>query len=162
MTAVSTFLVDYSDLHHAADMMRLLNEYAQDPMGAGKPLDSVIMETLPSKLASVPGAFSVLGLIDGRAEGLINCLPSFSTFKAMPIVNIHDIIVSANSRGTGLCGTMLDAVNEVALQRGCCKVTLEVLTGNEPAQVAYRKAGFDGYQLDPKMGHALFWEKSLI
>ena len=162
MTSVSTVRVDYGDLNHTADMMRLLNEYAKDPMGAGKPLDSLIIDSLPNKLANVPGAFSILGLVDGHAEGLINCLPSFSTFKAMPIVNIHDIIVSANSRGSGLCGKMLDAVDEVALQRGCCKVTLEVLTGNEPAQVAYRKAGFDGFQLDPKMGPALFWEKSLI
>ena len=59
-----------------------------------------------------------------------------------------------------------DAVSEetaqrIARQRGCCKVTLEVLEGNTSAQAAYRRAGFEGYQLDPVMGRAMFWQKWL-
>jgi hypothetical protein len=40
-------------------------------------------------------------------------------------------------------------------------VTLEVLEGNQIAKNAYIKFGFAGYELDPKMGKALFWEKPL-
>ncbi len=45
--------------------------------------------------------------------------------------------------------------------RDCCKLTLEVLEGNHIAQAAYTKFGFSGYELDPEMGRALFWEKKL-
>lgn len=43
----------------------------------------------------------------------------------------------------------------------CCKLTLEVLEGNKLAQQVYRRFGFQGYELDPKMGRALFYEKKL-
>ncbi|MEX5689713.1 GNAT family N-acetyltransferase, partial [Pseudomonas silesiensis] len=52
-------------------------------------------------------------------------------------------------------------VEEIARQRGCCKLTLEVLEGNEVAQGAYRKLGFDNYQLSPETGRAMFWQKAL-
>jgi ribosomal protein S18 acetylase RimI-like enzyme len=55
----------------------------------------------------------------------------------------------------------LQAAEEEALRRCCCKLTLEVLSNNQVAQTAYRKAGFAGYQLDPKAGQALFWQKKL-
>ena len=53
------------------------------------------------------------------------------------------------------------AVEEVALLKGCFKITLEVLSSNVPAKAAYEKFGFTGYELDPEKGHALFWEKPL-
>jgi hypothetical protein len=36
-----------------------------------------------------------------------------------------------------------------------------VLEGNTIAMAAYRSLGFEGYQLDPALGKALFWEKKL-
>lgn len=78
-----------------------------------------------------------------------------------PLVNVHDLMVSAPFRGEGLAGRILAKVEEIARQRGCCKVTLEVLEGNEAAQRAYRRAGFAPYELDPAQGRALFWEKKL-
>jgi len=52
-------------------------------------------------------------------------------------------------------------VEEVAMAGDCCKLTLEVLEGNKLAQQVYRRFGFQGYELDPKMGRALFYEKKL-
>ena len=43
----------------------------------------------------------------------------------------------------------------------CCKITLEVLEGNEVARSAYRKFGFDGAKFDPAYGAMLFWNKPL-
>ena len=57
---------------------------------------------------------------------------------------------------------MLAKVEEVARARGCCKLTLEVLSNNEAAKSAYRRCGFSDYQLDPNAGSALFWEKTLL
>jgi ribosomal protein S18 acetylase RimI-like enzyme len=56
---------------------------------------------------------------------------------------------------------MLSKVEEIAKAKGCCKITLEVLEGNEIAKNAYRKFGFSSYELDPAMGRALFWQKNI-
>ena len=48
------------------------------------------------------------------------------------------------------------------IKKNCCKITLEVLEGNTIAKNAYKKFGFMGYELDPKMGKAMLWEKSLV
>jgi ribosomal protein S18 acetylase RimI-like enzyme len=56
---------------------------------------------------------------------------------------------------------MLGLVEQLARARGACKLTLEVLEGNVPAQKLYRRLGFDNYQLDPAMGQAQFMQKWL-
>ena len=76
-------------------------------------------------------------------------------------LQIHDCFVRSEFRGAGICGQMLAEVERVALERGCCKITLEVLSENKRAQKAYRRAAFAPYELDPKAGHALFWQKNL-
>ncbi|MFC6978476.1 GNAT family N-acetyltransferase [Microbulbifer taiwanensis] len=56
---------------------------------------------------------------------------------------------------------MLDLVAREAKNRGCCKLTLEVLEKNLPAQIAYRKCGFRPYALDEEYGQAEFWQRYL-
>jgi len=56
---------------------------------------------------------------------------------------------------------LLAEAEQIAIGLGCCKLTLEVLEGNAVAQAAYKASGFAGYQLDPKMGKAMFWQKKL-
>lgn len=158
-------LADYSNIDDAHQLAHLLNAYAQDPMGGGKPLSEQAMSRLAPSLNAIPGAFSILGFVDRsqvEPAGFINCLPSFSTFQGQPVLNIHDIAVQESARGTGLCGAMLELVERIAVERGCCKLTLEVLEKNMPAKRAYQKFGFNAYELNPEHGHALFWEKSLI
>jgi len=74
---------------------------------------------------------------------------------------VHDIIVDKKYRGLGLSKSLLAKAEEIALRLGCCKLTLEVLEGNTIAQAAYKASGFAGYELDPKMGKAMFWQKKL-
>ena len=50
----------------------------------------------------------------------------------------------------------------MARERGCCKVTLEVLSNNEKAKKAYTRFGFEPYVLDPAAGPAQFWQKGVI
>ena len=52
-------------------------------------------------------------------------------------------------------------MRKIAVRIGCCKLTLEVLEGNAIAQAAYKACGYAGYELDPKMGKAMFWQKKL-
>ncbi|MFJ5295966.1 GNAT family N-acetyltransferase [Pseudomonas sp. NPDC088368] len=151
----------YTNPVHAEAIGFLINQYAEDAMGGGESLSQDAREQLALELAKRPHAFSVLAFISGEPVGLVNCFEGFSTFACRPLVNIHDVVVIASARGLGISQKMLAKVEEIARQRGCCKMTLEVLEGNEVAQGAYRKLGFSDYQLDPKMGKALFWQKAL-
>jgi ribosomal protein S18 acetylase RimI-like enzyme len=69
--------------------------------------------------------------------------------------------VLENYRGKGLSHLILEKVEEIARAKDCCKITLEVLSNNAIAKSAYLKFGFAGYELDPKAGSALFWQKTL-
>ncbi|KFF42575.1 MULTISPECIES: GNAT family N-acetyltransferase [Pseudomonas] len=151
----------YTNEVHANAIGLLLNHYAQDPMGGGHALSADLLQQLPAELAKRPHAFSVLAFVGGEPAGLVNCFEGFSTFACRPLVNVHDVMVREQFRGLGLSQKMLQKVEEIARQRGCCKITLEVLEGNELAQSAYRKFGFDDSVFDPKYGHMLFWSKSL-
>ena len=149
--------VDYADPLHAHALVGLLDAYAQDPMGGGKGLSDYAKTHVVAGLASRPHAFSLLAFAqDETPIGLVNCIEGFSTFAAKPLVNIHDVIVLPDWRGHGVAGAMLGAVVQIARDRGACKLTLEVLSGNQKALRAYAKLGFDAYQLDPEAGTAQF------
>lgn len=152
-------IADYNNPQHAQHIVDLLCEYAEHPMGGGQPLPQYSRDNVVQALANIPNAYSVLCYVDDQPAGLVNCIQGFSTFKCKPLINIHDLMVSANFRRMGLTKKMLAKAEDVARERGCCKVTLEVLEGNPIAQQAYRSYGFESYELDPKMGKAMFWEK---
>jgi ribosomal protein S18 acetylase RimI-like enzyme len=152
---------DYSNAQHNKDITYLLNCYATDPMGGGIPLTPYVIDNLITELAKRPHAISVICYVDGTPAGLINCFEGFSTFKCKPLINIHDVVVLEEFRGLGLCQRMLSKVEELAINNDCCKITLEVLEGNEAAKNAYLKYGFEGYELNPAHGNALFWHKPL-
>jgi GNAT superfamily N-acetyltransferase len=154
-------VADYTNDQDASDLITLLNAYAVDPMGGGAPLDQRICEQVVPGLMNTPGAFSIIARLEGIAVGLANCFEGFSTFAAAPLVNVHDLVVDSSHRGLGIGKALLAAVDAEAVKRGACKITIEVLTRNEPAKALYAGAGFGDYQLDPAAGHALFWQKKL-
>jgi ribosomal protein S18 acetylase RimI-like enzyme len=159
--AMNTLIADYNNPKHSRDILRLLNEYACGPMGGKQPLSDFTLEHLIRTLANMPSAWSILCYIDDQPAGLANCFEGFSTFLCKPLINIHDIVVSENYRGLGISQQLLSAIEKLAIDKGCCKMTLEVLEGNDIAKNAYRKFGFTHYELDPSAGKALFWEKPL-
>ena len=155
---------DYSNPIHASALVGLLDAYAQDPAGGAEPLSDFTKANLPAALQARPSVFSVLAFDDalaGLPVGLVNCVEGFSTFACQPLVNIHDVVVAASHRGLRIAEQMLALVEQLARERGACKLTLEVLSGNAPAAKLYRRVGFDNYQLDPSMGHAQFMQKWL-
>lgn len=158
---INILTADYKNQQHATDLCNLLDIYAQDPMGGATPLTEYTKQNLAKELSKLDNAFSVLCYVDDKPAGLINCFVGFSTFKCKPLIYIHDIVVVAGHRGLGLSQKMLNEVEKIAIDKGCCKLTLEVLEGNIVAKNAYEKFGFSGYELDPKTGKALFWEKVL-
>ncbi len=155
-------IADFTEPKDANALVHLMDNYAKDPMGGGSGLSEDVKTNLPSKLANIPHAFSIICYVNHKAAGLINCFDGFSTFSCKPLVNIHDVIVLKEFRGFGLSQSMLQKVEAHAREKGCSKLTLEVLQGNTLAQQAYSKYGFAGYELDPAMGQAVFWQKALL
>ena len=152
-------IADYQNRQDAQAIIGLLDHYARDPMGGGKPLSEFVLKNLITELQKYHGAFSVVAWFEGVPIGLVNCFQTFSTFKCRPLVNIHDVIIREDYRGYGVAEILLKQVQRTAKERGCCKLTLEVLEGNASAKKVYQKFGFNAYELDPEMGNALFWEK---
>ncbi|MDN3986652.1 GNAT family N-acetyltransferase [Zwartia vadi] len=154
-------VVDYLDPSDRLALITMLDMYARDPMGGGEPLSEDTRQRLCDDLAKVPGAISWLAYQDGQPVGLLNALPGYSTFKARPLMNVHDIAVVPACRGQGIGQALLGALENHARAQGCCKITLEVLSGNRQAMRAYEHNGFEQYALSPETGQALFMQKWL-
>lgn len=157
---IESIVADYANEQHGIDIMMLIQSYALDSMGGGKALSAYTCDNLINALSKRNDAISILSYVDGKPAGLMNCFEGFSTFKCKPLINIHDVVVLHDYRGLGLCQRMLELIEKIALDKGCCKLTLEVLEGNDAAKNAYLKYGFKAYELDPANGKALFWQKS--
>ena len=157
--AFSVRRADYGRASDAAAIVGLLNAYACDPAGGGEPLSDFVKANLVRELAARPQAYSVLAFDGAQPVGLVNCIEGFSSFKCKPLVNVHDVAVLASHRGRGIAEAMLAEAERIAVARGAVKMTLEVLSGNAPAVKLYRRIGYEGYQLDPAMGTAQFFQK---
>ncbi len=153
--------MSYANAQENIDFIELLDHYAKDIMGGGEPLAENVKSGLIGSMKARSHAISLLAYKDGTAVGLLNAFEGFSTFANKPLINIHDIIVREGYRACGIGQYLLKAIEQIAVTRGCCKLTLEVLSGNELAKNSYQKFGFTGYSLDESIGHALFWEKKV-
>ena len=160
-SSIEIIEADLTIAAHARAVISLMDEYARDPMGGGGGLSGYAKTHLIAELAKRNTARVILAFIEREPAGLVICLEGFSTFACQPLLNIHDAIVSLPYRGRGLSKSMLQLAEQIAIELGCCKLTLEVLEHNYLAQKAYRSFGFNGYELNPQMGKALFWEKKL-
>lgn len=162
--AIRVVRADYANPVHAAALVMLLDAYASDPMGGGEGLSDFAKANLVPALAARPHAFSVLAFAssdDSTPVGLVNCIEGLSTFMCKPLVNVHDVAVLRGYRGQRIGEQMLALVEQIAVERGACKMTLEVLSGNKGAEKLYQRVGFAYYQLDPAMGQAGFMQKWL-
>lgn len=153
--------VDLRQSAHRDALIHLLDAYAQDPMGGGAPLTAEVKARLCDDMAARPTVASFIAWLDQAPVGLVNCVEGFSTFRSQPLMNIHDLVVLPGSRGMGIGQALMQAAQTHAQARGCCKLTLEVLTGNERALRSYEQFGFEPYTLDPAAGQASFMQKWL-
>lgn len=152
---------DLDDSRHAAALLALLDHYARDIMGGGAPLAEETRRRLIERLRERRDFCGFLAFAGSQPAGLINCFEGFSTFAARALLNVHDLAVHTHFRGRGIARLLLDAAEQAARQRGCCKLTLEVLSNNRWAINVYELAGYQPYTLDPSAGQALFMQKSL-
>ena len=148
--------------------IRIADLGADEDRGALARLLSEYAATLDARLSTVPTTI-VDGLRDcGIAHvwlawdrelpvGLAIGLRGFSTFRGRPLLNIHDLAVSASHRGQGVGSALLSRIARDATQLGYCKLTLEVREDNPHAERLYRRNGFT----DPAGSPTRFLEQDL-
>ncbi len=152
-----------ADLHNAQHqdaILRLLDEYSQEPIISGKPLAASVRSELLAGLQRHPTTEVLLAYVDDQAVGIAICFMGFSTFAAKPLLNLHDLAVAADFRGQGIGRRLLEAVEQKAKQLACCKVTLEVHEDNAAARSAYQAAGFRPRADDSNERQSLFLSKN--
>lgn len=146
---------------HQTAVVGLIDAYARDPMGNGKPLSDDIRNALIPGLQKHPTTLIFLAFAERQAIGIAVCFVGFSTFAARPLVNIHDLAVLPGQRGSGVGRQLLDAVEHKARAMGCCKVTLEVLENNRRAMNVYVSAGYAQATYQAAAGGAIFYAKHM-
>jgi ribosomal protein S18 acetylase RimI-like enzyme len=133
-----------ADERDAEAIVRLVDEYARLPIAQGAPLGESVRREIVPGLRRHPGAVVFLAWLDAQAVGVAVCVTGFSTFAAKPLINIHDLAVTADCRGRGVGEALVGAVERKARQMGCAKLTLEVRRDNAAAHRLYRRLGFGG------------------
>ncbi len=144
---------------HQRVVVELLDAYARDPKGDGKPLADDVKRELIGGLQRHPTTHVLLAYVGDRPVGVAVCFLGFSTFAARPLLNLHDFAVLAEHRGQGVGRRLMEAVVSKAQELGCCKVTLEVDEHNERARRLYHAAGFGQADRIPQSGLCLFMTK---
>lgn len=153
-----------ADLAKATDgecYRNLLDAYARDPLGQGKALSPRVLGKVLEDLQQHPAAWIFLASSGKMAVGFATCFLCYSTFRAAPVLNIHDIAVLPGYRGHGIARVLLDTIDANARREGCCKLTLEVREDNPAARRLYGAAGFGPAQIGTRQIQYLFLEKPL-
>lgn len=161
---------DLTNPDHRNAVLFLINSYAMDQYGNGKPLSRDACENLIPGLSRHPTALVFLALADNGNNdsrdsnipaGILTSFRGFSTFNARPVINIHDFFVLPAFRGKNLGRRLLAAVEKAAREINCIKLTLEVQENNRKARGVYAAAGFDRSVYEEEAGPVVFLAKPL-
>jgi ribosomal protein S18 acetylase RimI-like enzyme len=136
-----------ADLHqplHQRAVVELIDQYAREPVAGGKGLAPQVRERLIDELRKQSNRLVLLALADETPVGIAVCFQGFSTFHARPLINVHDLAVHPEFRGRGIGRRLLEEVERIARQRGCCRITLEAYAINPRARELYRRLGYQG------------------
>ena len=161
MSSIEILQADLDCREHQLAVVALLDAYAMDPMGNGKALSNEVRRGLIPGLQQHPTTIIFLAFQNRHAVGIAICFVGFSTFKARPLINIHDFFVTPEVRGQKIGHMILAAVEQKARDTGCCKITLEVQQNNHRARRIYEDVGFSRSVYLEAAGGALFLSKPL-
>jgi len=136
---------DFGNSAHRVGILDILDAYAADPVGGGQPLSPDVRGRLLSALEDHPTTLVLLAVAEGCPVGIAVCFLGFSTFRARPLLNVHDLAVLPEWRGKGAGRALLAAAEDRAQRRGCCRLTLEVQDDNGRARALYESFGFSDF-----------------
>jgi ribosomal protein S18 acetylase RimI-like enzyme len=152
---------DLGNPAHGAALIKMMDAYLRDPMELGRQADERIKRDLVPGLRANQSCRVFLAYRGRRAIGFSICFLGFSTFNVRPLINIHDMFVDPAARGAGVAWKLLERIEALARELGCCRISLEVREDNTAARALYRKFGFDQGVLGPDRVRMEFWAKPL-
>lgn len=155
-------LADLSLESHQTATVSMMDAYARDTMGDGRPLSDYARQHLIDGLREHPTTLVFLLFEGEEAVGIATCFRGFSTFAARPLINISDFFVIPRHRGLGLGRRLLEAIESHARALGCCRLTLEVQENNQRARRIYGSFGFAQATYVAEAGGSLYLTKPLI
>ena len=140
--AIRVDRVDFDDTDAVSQYLDMLDAYALDPMGTSRRLNDGVRSRLAADLRRMPGAHCLLVRQSDTPIGFATCFVGYSTFRARPLLNIHDIAVLPEWRGQSVGRRLLAEIAELGRQLDCCRITLEVRADNQRARGLYESTGF--------------------
>jgi ribosomal protein S18 acetylase RimI-like enzyme len=152
-----------ADLDVAGDRestLELLNSYSQHPMGSGADLPPDVQQRVVDGLRNHPMTRVFFATVNDQVVGIAVCFVGYSTFKAKPLLNIHDLHVRSEFGRRGIGAALIDAVVDYTRSIDGCAVTLEVRRDN-PARTLYTQKGFQTHN-EPLPDDAMLFGKRLV
>ncbi len=108
----------------------------------GQPSDMALARRFIAERLVRHESFVWLAWHQGRAVGLVQVYPGWSSIGCAPSDKLNDLYVMPQSRGLGVASALIQAVIDAARQRGAASVVLETAATNHGAQALYRRLGF--------------------
>jgi ribosomal protein S18 acetylase RimI-like enzyme len=133
---------DLSNGEHAENFLNLTAAYMADPMGEAIAWNDQQKETVIREMQEQSNALILFARADEEYVGICTCFYAYSTFLAKPLINIHDIYVKPEFRGVGVGKKLIQSLEDIAVEKGCGKITLEVRKDNLNARDLYKIKGF--------------------
>jgi len=127
---------------HVESFLRLTAAYMEDPMGEAKVWTEQQKSDVVREMRDHPSSLILFAKVDGKYVGICTCFYAYSTFLAKPLLNIHDIYVEESFRGNGVGKKLVEALEAIAKEKNCGKITLEVRKDNLNARDLYKNQGF--------------------
>lgn len=141
-----TLLADLNNSVHRDYLLEVLADYYASPIGGGGVMPLEIRERVVPGLLQCSNRCVFFAVPNGPEQstvyGMAVCFVNYSTFKAKPLINIHDLAVKTEFQGAGIGKLLLDTVIAYARSKDYCAVTLEVRRDNHRARALYTKYGF--------------------
>lgn len=145
-SSAATILADLNIETHREFLLEVLADYYASPIGGGGIMPNDVRERVVPGLLQCQNRRVFFAVpndpIDSKAYGMAVCFVNYSTFKAKPLINIHDLAVKSEHQGKGIGKLLLETVIEYARSNDYCAVTLEVRRDNDRARALYTKYGF--------------------
>ncbi|MFM8541760.1 MAG: N-acetyltransferase family protein [Chakrabartia sp.] len=113
-----------------ADYEKLLDEVRLD--------EGVLAEKL---FGPRPYAEVLIGEINGQPQGFALFFHNFSSFEGRPGIDLEDLFVTPEARGSGLGTALLAELARLAVERDCARLEWSVLDWNEPSIGFYKALG---------------------
>ena len=103
-----------------------------------------------ARIIGNPATGMILVAKNGDAVlGMANILFTVSTALGAQVAILDDFVVTANARGGGIGGKLLEQAIAVARRNGCKRITLMTDRVNEAAQRLYARHGFVASSMVP-------------